>query len=126
MARLDLVPKTPSGPFPTLPLAADSADVVPIAQSTPGDGWAISGNGRKTMILVHNTNAAPQTITVISVARNGRTGDITTYSIGIDELAMFGPFDPVGWNQSDGRVHIDGSDALVLVAAIDLPLNLFR
>lgn len=125
MARLDLVPYVPQGAFVATPLSANAADVPYIAQSTPGDGWAIPANNGRFLLLVHNTDAGAQTLTVISVDRAGRTGNITTYSIGTLETAAFGPFDRDGWNQSDGRVHIDASDAGVEAAALQLGADIF-
>ncbi len=126
MSRLDLTPFTPLGPVATIPLSAGSADILPVAQSTPGDGWAITGNNGRYALLLQNTDVGPQTVTVTSVERNGRLGHITTYSLAADDLAILGPFDAAGFNQADGRVHIEASDAAVLAAAISLPSSLFR
>jgi len=125
MARLTLTPVTPPGPFATLPLSANAADVAPVAQSTPGDGWAISGNNGRQLLLVQNTDVGAQTVTITSVARNGRTGDVTAYSLGAGELAIFGGFDRAGFNQSDGTVRIEASDATVKCAVISCPSSIF-
>ncbi len=125
MARLDLTPYVPLGAFVATPIGANAADVPYVAQSTPGDGWAITANNGRLMLLVHNTDVGAQTVTVISVDRAGRTGNITTYSIGTLETACLGPFDRDGWNQTDGRVHIDASDANVEAAVLQLGASLF-
>jgi len=125
MARLTLTPVTPPGPFATLPFAANAADIAPVAQSVAGDGWAISGNNGRQLLLVQNTAIAAQTVTITSVARNGRTGDVTAYSVGIGELAIFGGFDRAGFNQSDGTVRVDASDVGVKCAVISCPSSIF-
>ncbi len=125
MARLTLTSVTPQGPFAALPLVASSADIAPVAQSVAGDGWAISGNNGRQLLLVQNTDAGAQTVTITSVARNGRTGDITTYSLAAGEFAIFGGFDRAGFNQSDGTVQVEASDAAVKCAVISCPANIF-
>lgn len=124
MARLVLTPATPKGSYPTLPLTADSADIsmqVP-GTYTDGIGWANTG---REILVVQNTGASPYTVTITSVAYLGRTGDITTYSLAAGDIAIFGPFDPRGWNQTDGMVYAVGSNASVKFAVIALPSNLF-
>ena len=125
MARLDLTKYIPLGSYPSLPISADAADVPWEAESTPGDGFAIASNARQTLLLLDNTDAGAQTVTVTSVAKDGRTGDITAYSIGIGEQALLGPFDAAGWNQSTNSVHIDVSATTVKACAVELPGSLF-
>lgn len=64
------------------------------------------------LIIAFNGNGGAQTVTVESIAdANGRTGDITTYSIGAGEYAVFGPFDLDGWRQSGGKLYFKASSA---------------
>jgi hypothetical protein len=125
VARLTLTPVVPKGSYPTLPITADSADVVfnVAGTYTDGEGWANTG---REVLMVQNSGASPYTVTITSVAYLGRVGDITTYSLAAGEFAIFGPFDPKGWNQADGQVYVAGSNALVKFAVIQLPSTLFQ
>lgn len=125
MARLTIVPVEPKGSYPTLPLAADSADFTWQNPGVAADGIGFANDGR-VILLVRNTNAGAQTVTISSVALLGRTGDITAYSIGTNEFAIFGPFDTKGWNQAaDGQVYAAGAHINVQFCAVRLPGNLF-
>ena len=55
-----------------------------------------------------------------SVDSDGRTGDITTYSMGAGEYAVFGPFDLDGWVQTDWKLYFEASNAEVFFGVIDL------
>jgi len=114
----------PKGSYPTLPLAADSADLAFVVAGTytDGEGWANTG---REILVVWNSGASPYTFTVSSVAYLGRTGDITAYSLAAGEYAVVGPFDPKGWNQTDGQVYVAGSNVAVKFAVVQLPSNLF-
>lgn len=124
MARLTLTPMTPKGSFPALPLTADASDLVFAVAGTytDGEGWLNTG---REILIAYNSGASPYTVTITSVAYLGRTGDITTYSLSAGEFAVFGPFDPKGWNQADGMVYVVGSNASVKFAVIQLQGNLF-
>jgi len=102
MARLSITVQEPAGFWPALPLTANAEDFTWTASGADfADGFSFTNTGRE-LILIRNDNAGAQTITISSVAmgKTKRTGDITTYSIGIGEYAWFGPFKPEGWNQS--------------------------
>ena len=73
------------------------------------------------IVVAHNTQAGAQTVTFDSVAdpETGRSGDITTYSIGIDEYAAFGPFTFRGWRQpTTGWLHYEASHVDVLLGVL--------
>ncbi len=107
--------QTPVGPWPATPLVADSADLIFTAADMGGNKTVLTG---RMLLLAHNVNVAAKTVTITSVADpDGRTGDITTYSIGASEKMAF-LLDPVGWKNADGSVyylanHVDVSFALV-------------
>lgn len=124
MARLVITPAVPKGSYPTLPITADTADIVFAVAGTytDGEGWANTG---REILLAYNSGASPYTVTISSVAYLGRVGDVTAYSLAAGEFAMFGPFDPKGWNQADGMVYVVGSNALVKFCVIQLPSNVF-
>jgi hypothetical protein len=115
--------------FPTTPLTALSAAVALTALDAVNFNYTpiISG---KTMLHVYNTDASSHTITIHSVADpQGRTGDITAYSIpaaasGVPGFAMFGPFttSPNGWNQaSPAGLWFDGNSALLFALVLTNP-----
>lgn len=75
----------------------------------------------KVLILAHNSGASPHTVTITSTPDHlGRTGDLTAYSIGAGEYAVFGPFKLEGWVQTDGKLYFEANHAEVLFGVIDL------
>jgi hypothetical protein len=70
------------------------------------------------ILLVWNQGASPYTFTVTSVDLFGRTGDVAAYSVGVDEIAVFGPVTPPGWKQSDGMLYFEGNNASVFFAVL--------
>lgn len=119
MARLAITPKQSTGSFPALPLSANAADFTwTPAGASFADGASFPITERE-LLLVKNLNVGAQTVTISSVVdgRN-RTGDITTYSLGASEYAVFGPFTREGWAQSTGLLHFAASAADVNFAVI--------
>jgi hypothetical protein len=76
----------------------------------------------KDLVVVHNTGAAPATVTFNSVADQfNRTGDIAAESIDAGAMKIFGPFLQVGWAQlATGVIHLEASAADVKFAVIKL------
>lgn len=121
MARATLTKITPLGSYPALALVADSADITfTAANATDKEQFVMSGND---LLLAWNTGAGARTVTLTSSAdpNNRRTGDITTYSIGAGEIAVFGPFKKDGWVQSGNYMFIEAAHAEVKWAVITLP-----
>lgn len=86
-----------------------------------GNGNRTLNNGQLMLIFVnsHETNA--YTVTVTSVAdQNGRTGDITAYSLAAGEYAIVGPLKTEGWTQTTGYVHYTAENAAVKVLPVQL------
>lgn len=108
--------------FPTLPLSANSANLVTAALDVSNGNYVAIVNG-KTLLLAFNSDTSAHTVTLTSVADGqNRTGDITAYSIAAAKIATFGPFTSLGWNQtSPAGLWIDGNSALILLAVITLP-----
>ena len=74
------------------------------------------------LVLAWNTGASGRTITIDSSADPyGRSGPITAEAIAAGDIRMFGPFDIVGWAQSDGNLHFEGNHLEVEFAVISLP-----
>ena len=117
MAETLITVKETAGQFPVLPLTANSADFT-FGVLDLTDGGAFVADGTE-IILVQNADAATQTVTIESQRdpRNNRTGDITTYSMGAGEFAVF-HVGREGWADGDGKIHIAISDVDVKVAVI--------
>lgn len=124
MARTAVTPIVPPGKYPVLPLVAASAAFTFTAADVPNGNQAPS-TGRE-LLIVRNTDAAPQTVTVTSSPDLlNRAGDITAYSIPIGsvtpQFAALGPFPVGGWKQADGNLYFSGSSANIAFAVIQLP-----
>jgi len=119
MARVTHTKQVPKGPYPTLPVAADSLDVTFLAADTVNfEQFIPSGDD---LLLAWNSHASINyTITLTSAPDDkGRSGDVTTYTIGFGEIAAF-RFRKAGWEQSDNRVYFQASNAAVKFAVIQL------
>jgi hypothetical protein len=122
MARLSITPTSVVAKYPALPLTANSADFTWTAAGASfadGAGFQMTG---KEILLVRNDNVGAQTVTITSVEdKYGRTGNITTYSVGSGEYAAFPQFPKDGWAQADGQLYFAASAADVYFAVLRLP-----
>ncbi len=77
----------------------DAADIAFLAADVANmEQFVTTG---KEFILARNVGGGPFLITVSSTNDPfNRTGDITDYSLGAGEFAIFGPFDRTGWKQA--------------------------
>lgn len=75
----------------------------------------------KEILIARNSGASARTVTITSVAVNGRTGDITADSIAPGATHVYGPFDLNGWQQTDGYLYFEANNAEVLFTVIELP-----
>lgn len=121
MARLALTVQEPPSAYPTLPLAANDADVTFTAAGADfADGASFAMTGRE-ILLVRNPTGGALTVSIDSVADSRRrTGDVTAYSIGAGEIAAFWINRTEGWRQSDGTLHFEGSATGLEFAVIRL------
>jgi hypothetical protein len=119
MPRQTLTKITPVGPYPTLPVSANSLDITFTAADTVNKEQFAAG--ADTLVLVWNTHATTTyTVTITSVADDkGRTGDVTTYSLSAGEIAAFRIRKP-GWMQSDGNIYMEASNAAIKYAVLAL------
>jgi hypothetical protein len=121
MARQVHTAQTPLGSYPSLPIASNGADITEVA-AIVADKEQVAIVDGKTLVLAHNTDSGAHTVTFTSVPDpNNRTGDISAYSIGAGEIAMFGPFRSQGWAQTDGKLYFEANDATVKFAVLRLP-----
>lgn len=113
MPRVTLTRTTPLGPYPSLQPAANALDLTMTAADTVNkEQFVLDG---PVLIVAHNTGVGARTITLTSTVDAAlRTGDITTYSIGADEIAVFKVDRTEGWRQTDGYMYIEASHAEVL------------
>ena len=86
-----------------------------------------NANGNKTahngqlMLIFYNSDVSSGTFTITTVADSlGRTGDITTYSLGAGEYAIVGPIPTQGYAQTDGYLYYTGSAATMKVLPVQL------
>ena len=77
----------------------------------------------KEMIIARNVGGGPFLITVTSVNDPfNRTGNITDYSLGAGEFAIFGPFDRTGWKQSGSSfIFFEANNVAIEFAVVRLP-----
>lgn len=77
--------------------------------------------GRELVIVKNDHATLSKQVTISSVADSlGRTKDIVK-SIAVGAFAMFGPILQAGFLQADGKIYLEGDDALLKVAVIRLP-----
>lgn len=118
MPRTTLTAKAVVGGYGTY--TANGADFTfTVADVANGNQVAATNND---LVLAYNSSgASAYTVTIGSVADPfNRTGDITTYSLGLGEYAVFGPFPNLGWKQTDGYLYLNASNAAVMFAVIAL------
>lgn len=120
MPRQTHTVKVLPGAFPSLPLAANAVDVPHVAADVANkEQVALTG---REIVLVRNDDVGAQTVTFTSTPdEKGRSGDITAYSVGAGETAMFGPFGLKGWQQADGNLYFEASDAGMMIAVVRTP-----
>ena len=120
MARTTLTKTTALGAYGDYSVA-NAADMTMTAADTSNDNQFVASS--KDLVIAHNTGGSAYTVTITSAAdpTYGREGDITTYSLGAGEYAVFGPFKRPGWVQSDGYVYLEASNASVKFGVVALP-----
>jgi hypothetical protein len=111
---------TLNNPEQVVAITADARDLA-FVDSDDINGMEFVPSGRD-MLLAFNDEVGAQTITIDAAADDaGRDGSIAAYSIGAGETAWFGMFNTEVWRQSDGKVHVDMSDAGIQIILFRLP-----
>ncbi len=119
MGRVTLTAKAALGTLGTAYATANIADLAMTAADAANK--QLAAHSGKVLIVAHNSGAGANTVTITStVDSNGRTGDITAYSMGAGEYAVFGPFDLDGWVQTDWKLYFEASNAEVFFGVVDL------
>lgn len=125
MARTTINKTTLLGPYPALPLVADSADLNLQASSgaSGSNGNQVAwGDFGRMLIVAQNTDASARTVLISSIANaavHNRSGDLGAYSIGAGEIAVFEVKRP-GFYQADAMLYLETNNALVKLAAIGI------
>lgn len=115
MARTPLVVTTLEGAYGDY--GAGEADITMAAADIAVQNDFTLNEG--DIVFAHNTSGGALTVTINSVAdEKGRTGDITTYSVGAGEYAAFGPFTRPGWVQTTGKLHLEASGVAVKLGVL--------
>ena len=108
-------------PFPVTPLTASSADIVFTALTvTEGDTFVCTG--REVILIKNGTGTNTLTISSADDAQ-GRTEDITSYSIAAGLFAAFGVglTNNPGYKTSGGLIKMTPSSAELKCAVVRLP-----
>jgi len=106
------------GPYPaSLPVSAGALDVtMTAADASNGNSFVTTGT---EILLIQNTDSSAHTVTISSAPINGRTGDITTYSVPANSIAAFSFRGGLqGWQQTNGNVNLAVSSALIYFGVI--------
>lgn len=123
MAFTLLTPVVPVGPYPQGGVSAGELLVVGTAcDATNGNSFPVTGH---EVLAFQNTDGSnAHTVTIYSVQdEEGRTGDITNYSIPSLAFIAFSFLGSVrGWKQTDGTVHFLASNALVVATILYVSL----
>lgn len=124
MARTTVNLVTPIGPYPALPVTANSADFTftALTGSAGSSGnQAAFGNFNRLLVLAQNSDVAnPYTLLVSSVASSNtynRTGDIGAYTFQANEFGAFF-IERQGFMQADGNLYFESNNAAIKVAII--------
>ena len=114
LAEIKDIPK-----YPALPVTATSLDVGEItANDTNGIDFVASG---REIIIAHNTTGGALTFTLVSVADPfGRTGDITSYSVGAGLFSIV-PTPVAGFAGAGGKIQITVSAVGLKFLALRAP-----
>lgn len=117
-----------AGPFPTLPVAATSLDLVWTA-GDPANGNEFAADNLVTsgpqgsiggdILLAWNTDTNPHNLTLQSQPdAQGRSGDITNYQVGAGVISAFKYSEFTGWSDVNGNVLLTTDSALVKFAIV--------
>lgn len=120
MARATLTKTTALGKWGDYSVANSADLTMAAADASNKNQFVATGND---LVVAHNTGGSAYTVTVTSVEDpvTGRTGDVSAYSVGAGEYAVFGPFSMYGWVQSDGFIYLEASNASVKFGVVVLP-----
>lgn len=110
--------QTPLGPYPGA--VGSGALNFALAAADPSNGNSFALTGREVLLVFNSDVAAAHTVTFTSAPDpQGRTSDITSYSVASGAYAIFSYRGGVnGWRQSDGTAHLMASSASIEFAPL--------
>lgn len=119
MARTTLTKTTALGAYGSY--TANAADLTMAAADVSNKNQFVASSG--DLVIAHNTGGSAYTVTVTSSAdpHYNREGDISAYSLGAGEYAIFGPFKRPGWVQSDGYLYLEANNSAVKFGVVVIP-----
>lgn len=118
MARQELTKYTPAGPYPTLPVAANSMDILETA-ADPANKEQFEASG-DDLVVVRNSGASPYTVTFTSVVDTlNRSGDVGPYTLAAGESMSF-RFRKQGWAQANNKIYMEASNAAIKYIVFEL------
>lgn len=118
MARKNIPVIIPKGPYPGT-VAANALDFVfTTADSVNFDEFIFTG---RELLIIRNSTAGALTVTLTSTSDpQGRTSDITAYSLAAGEFGVFWAGNLVGWD-SGGKFFFQSSASTMDYAVIRIP-----
>jgi hypothetical protein len=121
------------GPYPTLPVGATSLDLVFTAADPVNGNYFTAdqfsylsqapgnfpqGSIGGDYLLMWNQSGSPVTVTLTSQPVNGRTGDITSYTIAANTISAFKFSNLAGWQDGTSNVYLLASSASLFLAVL--------
>ncbi len=118
-ARVEMTPASPAALRGTI--AANAADIA-LTAADATNKQQVKITGREMLLAYNSSPDTAYTVTINSVADDlGRVGDITAYSIGFGEFALFGPVPIKGFAQPNGKLNFEASNAAIKFVVIRVP-----
>lgn len=118
MARKNHAVVTPLGSRNDYSVADSAAFAFNASDEVNKDEIQMRGGRGQELVICRNTDSAPHTVTIEGVEDPfGRTITVT-YNIPPRTFAAFGPFEPVGWRQLDGKLYLNADDPAVQFAVL--------
>jgi hypothetical protein len=117
-----------AGPYPSLPVAAASLDLAFTAADAVNGNYFVAdqfsynsaapgivplGSIGGDYLLVWNPTGGALTFTLTSQPVNGRSGDITSYSVGAGVISAFKFSNLAGWQDGSNNVYFLGAAGLM-------------
>lgn len=114
----------PRTPLPVTTVPTQYATTAQDVTWTPADvvnGNDFAANGRR-LLLARNTGATPRNVTVQSrgIKPTNRVGNLGPDAIAAGATKVYPLFPLQGWQQADGKIWVNGDNAEVTFAVIDL------
>ncbi len=114
MARTPIVPQALPGSWSITGVAATNQ----AADTSLYNSFKPSG---KDVVIAFNSGASPYTVTITSTPDDkGRTGDAGPVTLAAGEIRVFGLLPMLGWQQTDGTVYLQASNAAVKFSIFQL------